>query len=181
MSGARLVILLGLFGCLGLLVGCGATVKVAQVQPGAGVGDLRLGMSLPEVERKAGLPRIKKWLNDGISYSYPSSGINVFASGDPMRVSRITAGSGFAEKNQWMREFWGKTREGIGIGSTREQILRVYGLPEAGNVLLDYKPRIDEGSLVYRRLGIAFLMHENKVIRMTIFPPDASPATRKSP
>ncbi|MEI8195345.1 MAG: hypothetical protein WCI73_05500 [Phycisphaerae bacterium] len=168
---------------LALLGGCGAPVKMAVVRPGQSVGEIKLGMTLAQVQQVVGVPRVKKQLPDGYTYAYPSAGLSIFAgpADKPLlaRVMRITCGSGLAENSVWLRNFWGKTHEGVGIGTSREEVLKTYGPPEAGPALQNYHPRTDEGELLYHARGIIFFFEQDKLVRMVVIPaaPPRTPAT----
>lgn len=167
---------------LAVLGGCGAPVKMAMVHPGQSVGDIKLGMTLAQVQQVVGESRVKKQLPDGYTYAYPSAGLSLFASptGNPLlaRVQRITCGSGLSDNSIWLRNFWGQTREGIGIGATPADVIKTYGPPEAGPTLQNYNPRTDDGDLHYRARGIIFSFQQGKLVRMVVIPAEPPPATR---
>lgn len=168
---------------VGALAGCAAQSKVATINPGTGVGNIRLGMTLAQVIKVLGTPRVKEKIDTGICYYYSSAGLLIFAGGATnyedlnAPVTRISCGTGFKDDATWARNFWGKTREGISIGATPEQVLKAYGPPEAGADLQDYNPRTDEGNLIYLNRGILFHFLQGKLVRLTIFPLGGTEAT----
>jgi hypothetical protein len=108
------------------------------LRPGQGVGPVRFGMSPQEVEKLLGPPSQKKYQ---WQWHYPQRGLTIFFG--PKGVKIITCYSSRAITDPEAHDFAGKTPEGIGIGSTENDIIQAYGPPKkrresTGTVYLEY-------------------------------------------
>jgi len=124
------------------------------IQPGIGVGKVTFGMTVAEMKDILGKPDVEA---TGISYLYSSLGIEIIAI-DKATIDRIYCGNPENEKAPRITvleqacKF--KTAEGIGIGSTEDQIIEAYGEPTARR----------DNRLMYRDKRMSFTVVEDKVI-----------------
>lgn len=115
-----------------------ATDDALVLHPDQGVGPVRFGMSRQEVEKLLGPPSKEfKWLY----YWYPQRGLTIYFGPEGVKV--IICSSSQVTADPEARDFAGKTPEGIGIGSTENDIIRVYGHPKRrkeskGTIDLEY-------------------------------------------
>jgi len=131
------------------------------IVPKVGVGDVKFGMTLDEVKKLWGEP---DRIEGGVVYSYYLKGLHVHGS----RPSGIVAfATCFAAKTvrpspfspvlgPRVRDFAGKTAEGIGIGSTVEEVVEAYGEPSSKG----------PGQMQYDGMLMTFTLEDGKVAVM---------------
>ncbi|MDB6038396.1 MAG: polymerase, sigma-24 subunit, subfamily [Verrucomicrobiales bacterium] len=127
------------------------------IVPGVSVGKVRKGMSATEVEAILGKP--EKWQGRmmvydrklGMAVAQSNSGVSVIFCGDSML------------QYPGVKAFRGRTKEGIGMESSREEVIKAFGPPtivkpwNGGQEQLDYKV-----------LGLKFVLESQKVINITV-------------
>jgi outer membrane lipoprotein-sorting protein len=130
-------------------------LKAPEIIPGVGLGPVRFGMSREEIEKHFGKP--DRYENNKTTLIYHSRGfvlyvnprrglINIHCMSQTMNLFKV-------------REFAGKTKEGIGIGSSLQDLEKVFGKPER-----------DEGHdpmnkrLIYTKRGLDIDLFQDKVI-----------------
>ncbi|MCX7425253.1 MAG: hypothetical protein NTW96_06465 [Planctomycetia bacterium] len=127
-----------------------------QVMPGVGLGPVKFGMSKEEVVKILGKPDLDE--KEGVAY--PSRGYEFIIS--PRRgVVAITC---FSQQTHAfkVRDFAGKTKEGIGIGSSREDLEKAFGKP---NSVENYGPEAAHAAhIIYSKLGLEFTLYSGKVV-----------------
>lgn len=122
---------------------------------GVGIGKVKLGTSLAEVEAALGKSsQVSASPNDPGSkfYAYPKFGVTVFV-GSAGKVIGITVTSA-----QY------RTPEGLGVGSTRPQVEKAYGKGLARG----------SGNVNYASRGLAFSYNGGKVTHVFVFKPEES-------
>ena len=97
----------------------------------------------------------------GTSYMYKSLGIEIVAK-DKVNISAILCGN-FSHRKEPMfkameKAFKFKTAEGIGIGSTEDQVIKAFGQPT----------KRSGDKLLYKNKRISFTVDESKVIGIWI-------------
>ena len=122
------------------------------IRPRIGVGDIRLEMAVDEVMNMLGEPDDTY----GRSLEYASLGISVLKDkNNPKAVEVIICGDTSGE-NPYLAEVCEcRTKEGIKIGSSKNDIIRAYGQPS--KIIKDQR-------LLYEKLGILFILADDKVI-----------------
>ena len=129
------------------------------IEPGVGVGKVRAGMSMDEVIAQLGKP-------DGESGSrhleYRRLGFAV-GFGTDRAVKVVMCGNSSGVNDSLAKAFTGRTKEDLGLGSSRADVLKAYGEPSG----VEKGPAARE-TLKYRPLGLTFLLLEGKVYHMTV-------------
>ncbi|MBW8035842.1 MAG: hypothetical protein FVQ79_09480 [Planctomycetes bacterium] len=110
------------------------------IRPGIGVGKIKFGMTVKQMKDILGKPDVDA---TGISFLYSDLGIEIVAK-DMVTVSAISCGNPFNKDLPLIRAMEEackfKTVEGIGIGSTEDQVLKAFGQPtKRSNDRLRYK------------------------------------------
>ncbi|MEW6279602.1 MAG: hypothetical protein AB1758_13320 [Candidatus Eremiobacterota bacterium] len=144
----RIAILLVLLGGL-------AWAAAPPIEPGKGVGKVKLGRSLAEIEQALGkADQVSSSPNDPDSkfYTYKKFGVMVFV-GSGGKVIGVTITSA-----QY------RTPEGIGVGSTRGQVEQAYGRGLSRG----------EGNVNYAARGLAVSYQGGKVSHVYVFTPEES-------
>jgi len=155
-----------------LLVGCQHDPyahlydKVAQakphesllIEPGRSVGQIKQGMTIEEVAATVGAPDRRS----GSNLEYLRFGFAVMASHDGV-VSGVLGGAACDKASPLVKMFAGRTKEGIGMESSRSQIISAYGPPTVSE-------RLGKGEelLVFKDLGLAFILGDSKVHHITV-------------
>ena len=122
------------------------------ITPGVSVGKVKAGMSEDEVVAALGKP--DKMLGGSMSYD-SQLGFSVICGRKTKMVGAVFCGGGVA--------FKGRTKEGIGIDSSRADLIKTFGQPTsaepetAGQERLEYKP-----------LGLTFFLQEGKVFHIIV-------------
>jgi hypothetical protein len=131
--------------------GCHLAFEGAALEPGVGFGGLRLGMRQAEVEDRIGPPERRT----GNAWEYPACGYAlVFDAGGQLAV---LLGGGHPLLNERFRS---RSDEGLGIGSTREEIVRALGTPTRTS---------SEGQVLhYDGAGIEWTLTDGQVTHLTI-------------
>jgi len=129
------------------------------IEPGVGVGKVRAGMSMDEVIAQLGKPdgkpgdRLLEYRRLGFAVGFGRDGaVNVVMCGNSTGVNDSLA-----------KAFTGRTKEGLGLGSSRADVVKAYGEPSG----VEKGPAARE-SLKYSPLGLTFLLLEGKVYHMTV-------------
>jgi len=132
-----------------LVGGCSKRNASIAIEPGVAIGSVHSGMTIPQVIEQLGQP---DQTNDS-ELIYSQLGLQV-APGSGGQVYRVTIAHPFA----------GHSKEGIGIGSTRADVIRAYGEPTVA------KPGTSGyESLRYSKFGLVFQLHDGKADMMSVF------------
>jgi hypothetical protein len=97
------------------------------VVPGKAVGPIQLGMSQEEVRAVVG--EAERQSLGG--WEYLSGGYAVLLDRDRHTVNAIVGGDVGYPHGALVKAFVARTREGIGMGSTRVEVVKALGVPEA--------------------------------------------------
>ena len=129
------------------------------IEPGVGVGKVRAGMSMDEVIAQLGKPdgkpgdRHLEYRRLGFAVGFGrDGGVNVVMCGNSSGVNDSLA-----------KAFTGRTKEGLGLGSSRADVVKAYGEPSGVE-----KGPAGRESLKYTPLGLTFLLLEGKVHHITV-------------
>ncbi len=127
------------------------------IVPGASVGKVRKGMMTNEVEAVLGKP--DKWQGRimvydqslGMSVSQGKTGVMVVFCGDSML------------KYPGVKKFKGRTKEGIGMESSREEVIKAFGQPTKAQPWNSGQEQLE-----YKALGLTFTLEAGKVINIIV-------------
>lgn len=153
------------------LVSCGKKADENEardeliIEPLVGIGSVQFGMSESEIIEHFGRP--DKVMAEGTKLNYVSSKGLSFTVDSELGLQKIQCWS-----ENWptklpfdVTTFAGRTKEGIGIGSTREQIVAAYGQPDRTGT--DANKGVIQ-NLEYDKLRIKFSLWQDKLISMTL-------------
>lgn len=138
--------------------GCQRALRGGRLEVGVGFGGLRIGMSRSEVEGLIGPPERRmgdawEYLSCGFALSFTTEG----------RLAALLGG-GHPEIND---RFTVRSAEGLGIGSTREELVEVFGEPSEVS---------SEGQMLhYSAQGMTWTLTEDRVTHVTIRRPRPAP------
>ncbi len=142
------------------LFGLGPEIPVEEpsdgrfvIKPLIGMGELRLGDAADRIETILGKPDFK--MGDDI---YQYAGFVVSARDG--RVYTIMCGDATGADTRFVRNCFCKTVEGIGMGSTGQDIRTAYGEPDRK---VDNHPLKGGLAFAYRAKGVVFGLYDNKV------------------
>ena len=134
-----------------------------EINPGEGVGPIKRGMSEKEVIEIMGKPQeISAYEADTSSpacryLNYQSKGMSIRIDDDRVTTIFLYSGlKGGSETGEYA-PFPGRTRKGIGVTSTRDEVLKAYGRPDN---------RVQYGWLKYDE-GLGFSFAAKSGTRMT--------------
>ncbi len=135
------------------------------IKPGEGVGPIRLGMSREEVKAAVGEPKTTE-----LAWDYPSDAFSVAFSSDGTVIS-VFAGIGSPSPDsdsvpEYAFRFKARTPEGVGIGSTLEEVLAGLGTPST-----DRKDGSGAEYLWYREAHLNVSLWHGHVYNIAIFKP----------
>ena len=138
------------------------------IEPLVGIGPVRFGMSKDQVIEHFGRP--DKVMAEGTKLNYVSSKGLGFTVDSELGLQMIQCWS-----DNWPTElpfavttFTGRTKEGIGIGATQEEIVAAYGQPDRTGT--DSNKGVIQ-NLSYDKLRIKFSLWQDKLISMTLEAP----------
>ncbi len=137
------------------LVG-GGTNAAMLIEPNIAIGPIRAGMTVQQVVAALGEPQ-RRTSN---ALEYNRLGLAVMPGPDGV-VQVVMCGDVTGLSGPFVKAFTGRTKEQIGMLSTRAQLLQAYGEPTA-----DEKMRGGSESMKYDLLGITFTLESGKVHHM---------------
>lgn len=135
------------------------------IEPGMSVGMVRAGMTVDELTQKLGQPGHRT----ANALEYPNLGLAVMPDATG-HVLVVMCGDVTGVNGPFVKKFAGRTKEGIGMLSTREELVKAYGPPTSAE-------RLPGGmeSIKYDSLGITFTLEGGKIhhmiVRLTGSPP----------
>lgn len=138
--------------------GAVATNTPILIEPNMSVGKVRAGMTLSQVVAELGEPPRRT----ATALEYPQLGFAVLPGPDDL-AQVVMCGDVTGINGPFVKAFRGQTKEGIGMNSTREQVIRAYGEPTQAE-----KMRAGIESLKYQGLGITFTLEGGKVHHMIV-------------
>ena len=132
--------------------------NIMLIEPGTGVGKVRLGMTVEEMKSCLGKPDIDA---TGISFVYADLGIEVVIRGEKVYQIYCVHHINNAPAVKACKY---KTAEGIGIGSTESEIISTYGEPyKRGESALSF--------ITYNELGMRFELDNDQVVLILVLNP----------
>ena len=163
----RTTIPFAVLSCLALwLSACGRTKNPESpspigdsmlIEPRVRVGKIRAGMTPDQIEQVLGRPKDKTL--EGTLF-YPELGFLVSFRGGVVSVVNCETPAAMLFPDA--KEFKGRTKEGVGMGSTRDELIKAFGQPSKvvnyrGSEFLDYHER-----------WLTFVLTDGKVQRIRI-------------
>ena len=134
------------------------SLSAILIEPNVAVGKVRAGMRTEDVIKQLGEPQ-RRTAN---AIEYTSLGFAVMPGPDGV-VQVVMCGDVTGLSGPLVKAFTGRTKEGIGLGSTREDLLKAYGDPTSAEKL-----RGNAESVRYDPLGITFNLEGGKVYHMIV-------------
>jgi len=101
------------------------------IQPGASIGPVHSGMTMQEVVSELGPPQE----TNGPALEYWNLGFSVIGREGKVHIVLCVNPSG--QKGPFKKAFSGRTAQGIGIGSSRADVVRAYGKPSSTEIIKD--------------------------------------------
>ena len=145
------------------------------IEPNLNVGKIHTGMTTDQVIAALGQPG-RRTAN---SLEYPGLGLAVMPGPDGA-VQVVMCGDVTGLSGPFVKAFTGRTKEGIGMTSTRDQVIKAFGEP-AG----DEKMRFGLESMNYPSLGLTFTLEGGKVhhiiVRLQAPEPDRTVTIEPAP
>ena len=129
-----------------------------MIEPGIGVGKVRAHMTVEQVIAELGEPDNKT----GHVLNYVRLGFSVVPTKDGIvRVIMCGDPSGF--NSPLVRAFSGRTKDGIGMGSIRSDVINALGQPTGTE-----REQSGQEVLKYPQLGITFTLADDKVCHIIV-------------
>ncbi len=153
-----------LTACL-LLVSCEDRERAAAtenspmlIEPGVSVGKVHSGMTLAQVRAELGEPQ--RTTQHALEYTHLGFAVLPGADG---QVQVVMCGDVIGNSGPLVRKFTGRTKEGVGLGSTREDLVKTYGEPSKDEKFVGARE-----SMSYDSIGITFSLEDGKVHHMIV-------------
>jgi hypothetical protein len=147
------------------------TNVVMLIEPNLGVGNVRAGMTVTQIIAELGEPQ-RRTAN---SLEYTGLGLAVLPGPDGV-VQVVMCGDVTGINGPFTKAFKGRTREGLGMYSSREEIVKALGQPSERQQL-----RGGLESLNYEDAGITFTLEGGKthhmIVRLRGNTPPGAPVT----
>ncbi len=128
------------------------------IEPGKSVGKIHAGMTLDQVRAELGEPQ----RTTPNALEYTKLGFAVMPGPDGL-VQVIMCGDVIGANGPLVKRFTGRTKEGIGLGSSRADLVKAYGEPSK-----DEKFAGARESMKYDSLGITFSLENGTVHHMIV-------------
>jgi hypothetical protein len=162
----KVMVLSGLLAAGACLIGCsrekepppGAENAAVIIEGGVGVGKVRAGMTVEQVRAELGKPQ----RTTANALEYTSLGFAVMPGPDGV-VQVVMCGDVIGLNGPLVKRFNGRTKQGLGLGSTREELIKAYGEPTNDQRFLGNRE-----SMRYDPLGITFSLEGGKVHHMIV-------------
>ena len=126
------------------------------VVPGRAVGPIQIGMSQEQVRAAVG-PAERTSLG---GWEYLSGGYAILFAKDRRTVDAIAGGDVGYPHGALVKAFVARTREGIGMGSARAEVVKALGEPEADRTPL--------GAEVLSYQGLELVLVDGAVVHLTV-------------
>ena len=127
------------------------------IVPGESVGKVRKGMTTNEVETVLGKP--ERWQGKMMVYD---NTLGMTVAQTTKGVAVVFCGSSML-KYPGVKKFKGRTKEGIGMFSTRESVIKAFGPPSSSQIVNG-----NQEELKYKALGLQITLEEGKVFNILV-------------
>ena len=128
------------------------------IEPYAGVGKVRAGMTIDQIIAELGKPERKT----GKALEYTKLGLAVLPGTNGI-VQAVMCGDVTGINGPFVKAFTGRSKEGIGMNSTREEVIKAYGEPTSSEKFIG-----GIESLQYAPLGLTFTLEGGRVHHMIV-------------
>jgi len=128
-----------------------------DISPRISVGEIKAGMTVDKVTAALGEPD-RRTAN---AVEYTQRGFAVMPGQGVVQI--VLCGDVTGLHGPLVAAFQGKTREGIGLTSTRDEVLKAYGQPDSKQTFVGGRE-----SMRYDSLGITFSLEGGKVHHMIV-------------
>src|SRR5437867_11765288 len=128
------------------------------IEPRVSVGKVRAGMKVQQVAAEMGEPQRRTVT----ALEYPPLGLAVMLDTNGV-VTAVMCGDVTGISGPFVKAFTGRTKEGIGMHSTREEVVRAFGEPTSSE---RFPGNLE--SLKYLAQGITFTLEGGKVHHMIV-------------
>jgi hypothetical protein len=153
---------------MGCLAAAPATRSIRSdiIRPGDGVGPIQLGMSESELEAAIGKPATVPWNQPPTVREYPGRGVTILLSKtEPRTVAMILGGRGEGILNSVLVAPYAlRTAEGLGMGSTADELAGAYGPPDSDQ----RSAQTDWRMMSYASRGVEFGLREGQVVWVAV-------------
>ena len=134
------------------------------IEPGVCIGPVRSGMTIQQAKAELGEPDQREKDSSSI-LEYHSLGIKILRGNKAGLVGTVLClDAGRAGTS--IKSFAGHTKEGIGIGSSRAEVISAYGEP---TVIEHGRGNSESETLTYKPLGLDFRIGDGKVRLIAVF------------
>lgn len=136
------------------------------IEPRVSVGKIHAGMTKGQVLAELGPPERQT----AAALEYPQLGLAVMPGHDGV-IAVVMCGDVTGINGPFVKAFKGRTKENIGMNSSRDEVIAAYGQPNESE-----KMRLGLESLKYSELGLTFTLDGGKVhhIIVRLGPADTS-------
>jgi len=131
------------------------TGKTFVIEPLVGIGKVRFGMTVEQMNKILGPPQEAK----GPLHEYRDAGFAIFAMNDA--VTMIACGDRRRADSPLVKGCRCRTKKGIGMGSSKEDVVKAYGEPSSTKQMPG-----GAVTLRYNQLYSEFLLRDDKVTYM---------------
>ena len=131
------------------------------IEPGVSVGPVHSGMTMKQMVAKLGEPDQKR---DGI-FIYEKLGFVVQPDKGDIVHMVFCSGPGVVFSNYYTKPFTGHTKEGVGIGASRAEVVQAYGNPTSTK---SYGSKSQGETIIYDSLGVIFSLRDDKVCAIIV-------------
>jgi hypothetical protein len=135
-----------------------ATNTPVVIEPNVGVGKIRAGMTTQQVITELGQPQRKT----AHALEYTRLGLAVLPDTNGV-VQTVMCGDVTGLRGRLVKAFTGRTREGIGMTSTREEVIKALGEPSSSQ---RFAGALE--SMHYDALGLTLTLEAGKVHHLII-------------
>jgi hypothetical protein len=159
-------------GCLGASPATRPNARRDIIQPGERIGPIELGMTEAQLEAAMGKAATMPWKEPPTVRQYPAKSVSVLLTKqEPRTVAVVLAGQAQGVVNTMLTGPlpW-RTEEGLGTGSTADDIIHAYGAPDEdrGN------GEVNSRMMMYTHRGIQFNLRDGQVVWLAVRKPPAA-------
>jgi len=138
---------------------------ISAIDPGVSVGNVQKGMTVEQVVEKLGEPNKRS----AFILEYPQLGFSVMFGKKNTALVVFCGDASGLPNSPLVKAFTARTKEGIGMGSSRADIVKAYGETKDTIPLPPGEQNLPgRDSLVYKKLGLTFSLVDDKVYHIIV-------------